>query len=183
MKSKLRLTATPLIATTVLIALAALTGCAQTVSLEPAADAENAGCAEIMVRLPDTVGGLPLRETNAQATGAWGSPASVLLRCGVAIPDRASTLPCVLVDDVYWLRDDADAPNYVFTTYGREPATEVIVNRDEISPGSALFDLVNSVSATTETAKCTEIEDSLGAPTETTETPAPTETPSPTPAS
>ena len=147
-----------------LIALGALTGCAQTVTLEPAADAKNAGCAEVMVRL-DAVGDLPLRETNAQATAAWGSPASVLLRCGVAIPDRASTLPCVLVDDVYWLRDDADAPNYVFTTYGRDPATEVIVNRDVISPGSALFDLVDAVSATTETAKCTEIEDSLGAPT------------------
>jgi len=156
-----------------LIALGALTGCAQTVTLEPAADAKNAGCAEVMVRL-DNVGDLPLRETNAQGTAAWGSPASVLLRCGVAIPDRASTLPCVLVDDVYWLRDDADAPNYVFTTYGREPATEVIVNRDKISPGSALFDLVDAVGATKETAKCTEIEDSLGAPTATAETPSPT---------
>ncbi|WP_411700323.1 DUF3515 family protein [Conyzicola sp.] len=171
----LRLTATPLIATAGLIALGALTGCAQTVSLTAADDAENAGCAEVMVRLPDAVGELPLRETNAQGTGAWGSPASVLLRCGVAIPDRASTLPCVLVEDVYWLRDDADAPNYVFTTYGREPATEVIVNRDAMSPGSALYDLVDAVGATVETAQCTEIEDSLGAPT-------PTETPVPTPA-
>jgi len=164
-----------------LITLTALTGCAQAVNFEPAEDAQNPGCAEIMVRLPDTVGDLALRETNSQGTGAWGD--AVLLRCGVAIPDRASTLPCVLVDDVYWLRDDADAPNYVFTTYGRDPATEVIVNRDKLSPGSALFDLVNAVSATTETAKCTEIEDSLGAPTTDSSTPAPTETPSPTPAS
>jgi hypothetical protein len=158
-----------------LIALGALTGCAQTVNFEPAADAKNPGCAEIMVRLPETVGDLPLRETNSQGTGAWGTPdASVLLRCGVAIPDRASTLPCVQVENVYWLRDDADAPNYVFTTYGREPATEVIVNRDKVSPGSALFELVDAVESTTETAQCTEIEDSLGAPTpESTETPAP----------
>jgi len=174
----LRLTATRLIATTAgLIALTALTGCAQTVSLEPAADAQNPGCAEVMVRLPDAVGDLPLRETNAQGTGAWGSPASVLLRCGVAIPDRASLLPCVLVEDVYWLRDDADAPNYVFTTYGRDPATEVIVNRDVTSPGSALFDLIDAVGATESTASCTEIEDSLGAPTITTETPTPTPAP------
>jgi hypothetical protein len=158
-----------------LIALGALTGCAQTVALKPAEDAKNPGCAEIMVRLPELVGELPLRETNAQATGAWGSPTSaVLLRCGVEIPEPTSTLPCVLVEDVYWLRDDADAPNYVFTTYGREPATEVIVNRDEISPGAALYDLVNAVSATTETGACTEIEDSLGSPTtEPTAEPAP----------
>ena len=162
-----------------LIALGALTGCAQTVNFEPAADAKNPGCAEIMVRLPETVGDLPLRETNSQGTGAWGTPdASVLLRCGVAIPDRASTLPCVLVENVYWLRDDADAPNYVFTTYGREPATEVIVNRDKVSPGSALFELVDAVEATTETAQCTEIEDSLGAPTQT-EAPATPAPPAP----
>ena len=146
-----------------LIALGALTGCAQAVNFDAADDAENPGCAEIMVRLPDTVGDLPLRETNSQGTGAWGD--AVLLRCGVAVPDRASTLPCVLVDDVYWLRDDTEAPNYVFTTYGREPASEVIVNRDKMSPGSALFELVKAVSATKSTAQCTEIEDSLGAPT------------------
>jgi hypothetical protein len=121
-----------------------------------------------MVRLPEVVGELPLRETNAQGTGAWGSPTSaVLLRCGVDVPEPTSTLPCVLVDDVYWLRDDADAPNYVFTTYGREPATEVVVNRDVISPGAALFELVNAVGASSETGACTEIEDSLGAPTPT----------------
>lgn len=167
MKTLLRLTAVAV------IALGALTGCAQTVALDPAADAQNKACAEISVRLPDTVAGQALRETNAQGTGAWGSPASVLLRCGVAVPDRASTLPCVLVDDVYWLRDDTQAPNYIFTTYGREPATEVIVNRDKVSPGSALFDLVKAVAASKETAKCTEIEDSLGAPADTT-TPTPT---------
>lgn len=167
MKSLLRLTALTV------IALFALTGCAQTVNFDAAEDAKNPGCAEVMVRLPETVGELPLRETNSQGTGAWGAPeAVVLLRCGVAIPDRASTLPCVLVEDVYWLRDDTDAPNYVFTTYGREPATEVIVDREQISPGSALFELVDAVESTTETAQCTEIEDSLGAPTQT-ETPAP----------
>jgi hypothetical protein len=160
-----------------LIALGALTGCAQTVALEPAADAKNEGCAEVMVRLPDTVSDLPLRETNAQGTGAWGSPASVLLRCGVEVPDPTSALPCVLVDDVYWLRDDSEAPNYIFTTYGREPATEVIVNRDVTSPGPALFDLVGAVGATTEVSACTEIEDSLGADTVT-----PEATPTPTPA-
>jgi hypothetical protein len=171
MKTMLRLTAVAV------IALGALTGCAQTVALDPAADAQNEGCAEIMVRLPDTVSDLPLRETNAQGTGAWGSPASVLLRCGVPVPDPTSALPCVLVDDVYWLRDDSDAPNYVFTTYGRDPATEVIVNRDVTSPGPALYDLVNAVAFATETGKCSEIEDSLGATTDdtgaTTESPAP----------
>jgi hypothetical protein len=142
-----------------------LSGCAATVALEPAAQATNAGCAEISVRLPDTVSGLAQRETNAQGTAAWGTPTAVILRCGVAEPVPTSTLPCVLVDEVYWLRDDTNAPNYVFTTYGRSPATEVIVNRDAVSPGAALFDLVGAVGVATPTGGCTEIEDSLGAPT------------------
>jgi hypothetical protein len=173
MKTMLRLTAVTV------IALGALTGCTQAVAYEPAADAQNTGCAEVMVRLPDTVGELGLRETNAQGVGAWGSPASVILRCGVDIPDPTSALPCVLVEDVYWLRDDVDAPNYVFTTYGREPATEVVINREVISPGSALFELVDAVGATTETSSCTEIEDSLGAPTQTEAPVDPSATPEP----
>jgi hypothetical protein len=162
-----------------LIAAAALSGCAQAVNLGPGKYAADPLCAEVMVRLPDTVSDLPLETTNSQGTGAWGSPASVLLRCGVEIPDRASVLPCVLVEDVYWLRDDTDAPNYVFTTYGRDPATQVVVDRDAVSPGSALYDLVNAVGQTESTASCTEIEDSLGAPTITTETPTPTPAPTP----
>jgi hypothetical protein len=164
MKTMLRLTAVSV------LALVALTGCTQAVAYEPAEFAQDPGCAEVMVRLPETVGELPLRETNAQGVGAWGTPTSVILRCGVEVPDPTSALPCVLVEDVYWLRDDVDAPNYVFTTYGREPATEVVIDREAISPGSALFELVDAVGATTETGSCTEIEDSLGAPTQT-ETP------------
>ena len=141
---------------------AVLAGCTQTVALEPADNAIDVGCAEIIVRLPDTVSELEIRETNAQGTAAWGTPTAVILRCGVAEPAPTSTLPCVLVDDVYWLRDDTNAPSYVFTTYGRSPATEVIVNRDAVSPGVALYDLVGAVSFTTETGACTEIEDSLG---------------------
>ena len=96
---------------------------------------------------------------------AYGEPTAVIVRCGVEEPGPTSTLPCVLVEDgssTYWLRDDSDAPNYVFTTYGRSPATEVIINRDIVAPGAVLYELVDTVARTTETGKCTEIEDSLG---------------------
>jgi hypothetical protein len=152
-------------AVTVVLAIAAsavLGGCSQSVALEPADNATTIGCADVIVRLPDTVSGLELRQTNAQGTGAWGTPTAVILRCGVAEPAPTSTLPCVLVDDVYWLRDGTNAPSYVFTTYGRSPATEVIVDSNAVSPGAALYDLVGAVSFTTETGACTEIEDSLG---------------------
>ncbi|MGV8884301.1 MAG: DUF3515 family protein [Microbacteriaceae bacterium] len=159
MKSPTRLAAVTL------LLVVTLTGCAQAVALEPAVNGEAPECADMVVHAPSDISDLPYRETNAQGTVAWGTPTSVILRCGVAVPDPTSTLPCVYVDGVYWLRDDSNSPNYVFTTYGRSPATEVIINRDVVSPGPALFDLAPSIKYTKEVTTCTEIEDSLGAPT------------------
>jgi hypothetical protein len=89
-----------------------------------------------MVRLPDVVAGLDRRSTNAQSTGAWGTPASVILRCG--LPDTGpSPFPCFTVDDVDWLRDDASDPNFTFITYGRSPAVEVLIDSTAVS-GKAL---------------------------------------------
>ena len=70
-----------------------LTGCTSTVSLEPAPDANDPACAEVTVRLPDDLAGQSRRWTDAQATGAWGEPAAVLLTCGVE-PPGPTTLPC-----------------------------------------------------------------------------------------
>jgi len=107
-----------------------LTGCTPTVALTVAPDGINPTCAEVIVRLPETIGDLPLRQTNAQGTGAWGSPATVTLRCGVPVPGPTTEL-CSTADGVDWIADDSKAPSYRFTTYGRNPAIEVIVNQDE----------------------------------------------------
>lgn len=150
-------TRTPILAMLALVpTLAMLAGCSAIIPLEPAEDAANPSCAEVTVRLPDTVADLDARETNAQATGAWGEPANVLLRCGVAVPDPTASLACVTAPEngVDWLRDDSDAPNYVFTTYGRDPAVQVIIDSDgdpdidgdEVSGFDALTELAGAVS-------------------------------------
>ena len=108
----------------VAIIAAGLVGCTATVVLEGADDAINPLCAEVMVRLPETVGELAQRQTNAQGTSAWGTPATVTLRCGVPAPGPTTTL-CVEAGGVDWIADDAQAPVYRFTTFGREPAVEV----------------------------------------------------------
>lgn len=156
-------------------AVAALTACAGPVGMEPAADATDPGCAEVIVRLPDTAADLERRETDAQGTGAWGDPAGVLLRCGVE-PYGPTTLPCYNVDGVDWIRDDADDPTFVFTTYGRTPAVQVVVDADAASGTSALVDLGTAVAAIPQTSQCLNADDVLG----TESTPAPT--PEPTPA-
>jgi len=122
-----------------------LCGCTPTVALEPATDAINPICASVVVRLPDTVAGLSARTTNAQGTGAWGSPTSVIVRCGVPSPAPTAALPCVTVEGIDWLRDDTGDPNFVFTTYGRDPAVEVIINGDAVSGLDALTDLALAV--------------------------------------
>ena len=154
-----RLAATALLAIAATLALA---GCSQVVALDPAGDANNPACADVIVRLPDNLQGLERRETNAQATGAWGYPAAVLLRCGVEVP-AASTLPCVEVDGIFWLRDGADDPTFVFTTFGRDPAVDVVIDQDAASPGLVLSDLSRMVEFTEPNGlECDAVEDSLG---------------------
>ncbi|PJJ71685.1 uncharacterized protein DUF3515 [Diaminobutyricimonas aerilata] len=136
-----------------LLSVAGLAGCTSTVSLEAAEYATDPACAAVTVWLPETVDELSIRETDAQATGAWGDPASVLLRCGVE-PPAPSTLPCVTVEGISWLRDDADDPTYVFTTYGREPAVQVVIDSDKASGGIVLSDLARAVQETEAVREC-----------------------------
>jgi hypothetical protein len=134
--------------------VATLAGCTPTVVLDPAADAVNARCASVIVNLPESVADLSIRETNAQATSAWGNPAAVLLRCGVPVPDPTSTLQCVTVDGIDWLRDPSDDPSFVFTTYGRDPATEVIVDSTRTSGLAVLTDLSSAIAAVPPSGQC-----------------------------
>ena len=133
-----------------------LTGCAPTVVLDPAADANNPECAEIIVRLPDTLADQPKRAVNAQSTAAWGEPVAVILRCGLE-PVEVSSLPCVSASDVDWLIDDSNAPSFRFISYARTPATEVIVDSTVVAGITVLEQLAGSVGVLEPSKRCTEI--------------------------
>ncbi|GAA2461647.1 DUF3515 domain-containing protein [Agromyces soli] len=135
-----------------------LAACTPIVPFEPAPEASDADCASLVVRLPDTVAELPKRETNAQGTGAWGEPASVLLRCGVPVPGP-TTERCVSVDGIDWIIDESDAPRYLFTTYGRTPAVEVLVDNDVVGGTTAIADLSNAVGVIPADGGCTSVDD------------------------
>lgn len=111
-----------------------LTACTTTVSMEPAQLANDPACAEVISRLPQTIAGQEKRWTDAQATGAWGSPASVLLTCGLEEPGP-STLPCRDFEGVDWLVDESQAADerYTLTTFGRSPALQVFIDYAEVS--------------------------------------------------
>lgn len=143
-----------------LVGLALLTpllaGCAPTVTLEPAESANDPGCAEIIVRLPDELALQDKRRVNAQSTAAWGEPVAVILRCGIE-PVEVSPLPCVSAADIDWLVDDTNAPNYRFISYARNPATEVIVDSTKVAGVTVLEELAGSVGVIEATKRCTEI--------------------------
>lgn len=139
----------------VIISLCALqlTGCAATVVISPADDANNPNCAEVIVRLPEETSTLAKRSTNSQSTAAWGAPVAVTLRCGLE-PVLVSSLPCVTAGGVDWIVDDSDKPNYRFVSFGRTPATEITIDSNQASGATVLEDLGQAVQFTPSTKKC-----------------------------
>lgn len=132
-----------------------LTACAPTVNLEAAPLANDPACAEVSVRLPDLIDTQEKRVTNAQATAAWGQPSVVILRCGLE-PIDVSTLSCVTATGVDWLVDDSESPSYRFITFGRSPATEVIVDSTAIAGVTALDALSSAIKNIEATKTCSE---------------------------
>lgn len=155
----MRTSTRPAIAVALLGAALLLGGCTATVPLQPAPDAIDAACASVVVGLPETVSGLEQRATDAQGTSAWGDPAAIRLWCGVAVPPPTAEFPCYDVDGVDWLLDDTEAPRYVFTTYGRDPAVEVRVESELASGSDALKDLSFAVSVIPQDRECVAAED------------------------
>lgn len=151
------LCATAGVATTLALGLA---GCARDVPMHPAADANDPACADVIVRLPDTVAGLERRTTNAQATGAWGDPVGVELRCGIE-PSGPTTDRCVNVNGVDWVIDDSAAPLYRFEAYGRSPGLEVFVNSELASGTVTVTDLGLVAGLLQQTRQCVGASDLL----------------------
>jgi hypothetical protein len=141
-----------LVASTIALTLS-LSACSPTVSLEPAADANNPGCADVIVRLPDAVDDQERRTTNAQSTSAWGNPATVILRCGIE-PVEISTLPCVTANGVDWIIDESAKPSFRFISFGRTPALEVIVDSEKTVGVNVLDSLAQAVKSIEPTKNC-----------------------------
>lgn len=139
----------------VLILLLSMTACTSTVPMESAQNANNPGCADILVRLPDDINGHQRRFTNAQATSAWGSPASILLKCGVP-PLEPTTKPCSSVNSIDWaLISEPHAPESIYQTFGRIPATEVAINTTAgVTPADVLLALASSLVVIPQTSSC-----------------------------
>ena len=141
----------------------ALSACAPAVDVSPAKDAANPACAPMMVALPDTMGDAGLRKTNSQATAAWGDPSKVILRCGVNVPGP-TTDRCVSVNGIDWVIKEGD-PVWTLTTFGREPATEILMDPDQISSATVLAELSAAAGKIKATRNCVGQEELQNLPT------------------
>lgn len=101
-----------------------LAGCGSAVSVSVPPLAGREPCATIA--WPASVGGVESVPTEPAdpATHAWGDPA-IIGRCGVPVVPP-TTLECLGVDDVDWVLEPL-SDGIRFTTYGRDPAMQVLV--------------------------------------------------------
>lgn len=141
-----------------------LSACASNMvsGIDTAEDATNPVCAEAMVALPETVAGFDRARTDAQSTGAWGDPAAVVLRCGVAVPGP-TTEHCVTANGVDWIAIEED-DNWRLTSYGRDPAVEVLFDASRAASSSVMVDLAAAVERIPADRACTAQPEATQAP-------------------
>jgi Protein of unknown function (DUF3515) len=142
----------------VLVLPSILAGCSNTVTLTAAKNANSPDCARIVVTLPKSVENQDRRWTDAQATGAWGNPASIILTCGVDVPGP-SELPCFYLGGTDWLALPQEEELQRVISFGRDPAVEVVIARTgDLDFASVLESLGRVVDAAlpAATAQCTE---------------------------
>lgn len=99
--------------------------------------ADSAACSRAAEHWPTALADLEVRETDpsSPAIRAYGDPA-VVARCGVpAMPPTEDQ--CVVVDDIGWVAEELGDGTRL-TSFGRDPAIEVIVPQDH-GPGPLLL--------------------------------------------
>ena len=105
-----------------------LSACGSAVDVTVPGAGAGPECAAVGDRWPDTVSGMTRRDTDpaSPAVAAWGDPA-VVARCGVAAPPPTA-VDCLEVDGVGWIPEQL-SDGTRFTSFGTEPAVEVLVPR------------------------------------------------------
>ncbi|MFF0905107.1 UNVERIFIED_CONTAM: DUF3515 family protein [Kocuria sp. CPCC 205316] len=141
--------------------VAVLAGCSAAVTVDPAENAADPGCAPAMLAMPETVGEHARRETTSQATTAYGEPTAAVVRCGVA-PPGPTTDACSTVNDVDWLiRQDEDGSTWTATTYGRDPAVEVVFDSTAVASSTLLVELGSAVEQIPAERQCLDLQDTV----------------------
>ena len=113
----------------VLTPVLVMAACSRPVEVTPPPAADDPACSRVASRWPTTVADLGRVDTTSSspAVAAWGDPA-VVARCGVTALGP-TTQDCIAVDGIDWVVDRL-SDGASFTTYGTDPAIEVLVPAD-----------------------------------------------------
>ncbi|WP_062211758.1 DUF3515 family protein [Demequina oxidasica] len=124
----------------------ALAGCTQPLIVAPALYAADPDCADVMLSVPDTLGGLDVHATSSQATSSWGDDYPIVARCGVEPPGPTSE-SCTEVKTpsvtMGWLIEE-DGDDWLAVTFGHSPALEMRVPK--VRADAAVADVLAEVS-------------------------------------
>lgn len=105
-----------------------LSGCSSAVEIVPTSLANGDVCREVTSAWPADVGDHARREvSDASAGAAYGDPA-IIARCGVPALGP-TTDDCIEVDGMGWVAQKL-SDGTRFTTFGRDPAIEVLIPSD-----------------------------------------------------
>ena len=108
-------------------AVVVLSGCSSAVEIAPTPLATGDVCLAVGAAWPNTAGGQERREvSDATAGAAYGDP-TIIARCGVPALGP-TTDDCIEVDGMGWVAQPL-SDGTRFTTFGRDPAVEVLVPR------------------------------------------------------
>ena len=109
-------------------AVVMLCGCSSAVEITPTSLANGEVCRDVASAWPDQVGSHARREvSDATAGAAYGDP-PIIARCGVPALGP-TTDDCIEVDGMGWVAQKL-SDGTRFTTFGRDPAIEVLIPRD-----------------------------------------------------
>lgn len=109
-------------------AVVMLSGCSSAVEIEPTSQAKSGVCRDVTSAWPADVGDHARREvSDASAGAAYGDPA-IIARCGVPALEP-TTEDCIEVDGMGWVAQKL-SDGTRFTTFGRDPAIEVLIPSD-----------------------------------------------------
>lgn len=143
--------------------LAALAGCAPTLTVEPAPSPDDPACADVMLRMPEEIDGSTDRDTSSQGTEAWGDPAIAIVRCGME-PPAPTTDSCVNVSGVDWISTEESEDYWRFVSYGRSPALEVLVDPTAVAGATVLAEISPAIAQIEPYAECVGAESAEPAP-------------------
>lgn len=144
--------------TALIAAVTVLAGCSSALKIEPFAQSDSEACQRVAEFWPLHIQGMERRVVAVQSDGvaAWGDP-EIIARCG-GTPPGPSSETCVDVDGVHWLEIPL-ADGTSFTTYGRDPAIEVLIP-DDYSPAMWLLPEFAAAAQTVEQTRfCTSAAD------------------------